>query len=893
MDYLVFSLVCAGAWIAVHGWLKRQQLGSVPAPVFAVLGGVLVSGWFLVEKASERERANLRSTVSGLAPTYAAECEILGHEHIDENTPADHPLYLRLVEAQKRWLKLNPAIADIYTWGRKADGQLILLVDSETDYNRNGKIDEPREERTVIGEPYEETPSITRAFAGEAFVEESEVTDRWGTWVSAYAPVRNPRGDVVAVLGVDYEASAWRHAIRSTRLRWIMLLGLFIALGAGAWGAICSRNAGIRQAAIRASEQRLHRYFESLPHACWALDQESRFTLLNVSARQAWKTATLGEPLANAIMAQPPERQVLWREHHARAAAGETVTFVFSESLEADQTSHFEVTLAPLRQESRIVGVVGAALDITERTEAEVARHATERKLALHLRRTPLAIVEWDLTLTITAWNPAAETIFGIPRLDALGKSIRDLVFKPEDQLQATRELSSRPSPTGTRQLRFEHLTPHGQRKLCEWSISTLSDDAGRTVATAAFVQDITERDEMEGQLRHVQRLESVGRLAGGLAHEFNNLFTPMAMHLEMLEADQPANPATRARLAPIRTALNQAIELSHRMLALGRRNESEKPTWQLLNPAVQDTLELLRRGMDARLRLLVLLAPDLPKLPLLTSMVAQVVMNLLLNARDALMEKLAVGAPGWQPVIRVSTSAGHAARKQSVVSEDRRHEPIPIQCITITDTGMGMDQATRENLFEPFAKRRGARKGPGLGLAIAWQAVHSLGGWIEVDSVPGEGTTFRVYLPSPRPPDEPESEPALATKHAPTGRNIMVVDADELVGQAMADRLRYAGHLVTCYRDGSDALAMLRLESHAFDLVITDLNMPGVGGRDLLMALSREQHSPPVILMTGNLTTGLAQELEELGAAEVVSKPPNISDLLGQIEKHTHELAG
>ncbi|TWT44024.1 Signal transduction histidine-protein kinase BarA [Phycisphaerae bacterium RAS1] len=235
LDYVVFVVVSIGVFIFFVG--RTRALTFEPASKFfaaAALVIVLVAGQFLVNWAGQREKQRLRTTLEVFAPLYADELQRLGHARITLDTPPDDPTYLELVEAQVRWLRVNAIAADIYTVRRLPDGKRVFIVDSETDYNRNGRYDDVRESRTRIGFPFDdEDPALERALAGEITFDEQLIADPWGTWISAWAPLRDKGGRVEAAVGVDYPAAQWLDAIARARFAMIGVLAAMEAVALG------------------------------------------------------------------------------------------------------------------------------------------------------------------------------------------------------------------------------------------------------------------------------------------------------------------------------------------------------------------------------------------------------------------------------------------------------------------------------------------------------------------------------------------------------------------------------------------------------------------------------------------------------------------------------------
>ena len=256
LDYLAF----AGMILGVSGFLHRRlrPAGRLAAGGWVLTVALLAGGWFATDAAGQRERIRMQRMVEGYAPTYARELERMGHEEITAKTGPDDPNYLQMIEAQMRWLAANRSISDIYTMRKLPDGSTVMVVDSETDYDRDGRFEGEREERTAIGEAYDEPfPALDRAYAtGEPCFEEEIITDRWGTSVSAVVPIRGKDGKIDAMLGVDFDASEWFAAMKRARLTTIGYLGALFLVFAGLSG-LASHQITVRDLAARRHEQEL------------------------------------------------------------------------------------------------------------------------------------------------------------------------------------------------------------------------------------------------------------------------------------------------------------------------------------------------------------------------------------------------------------------------------------------------------------------------------------------------------------------------------------------------------------------------------------------------------------------------------------------------------------
>ncbi len=285
LDYVILAAGAVLVFAVLHRWMWRERARGVVVPVmWMIVLTVLGSGWFLVEGAAQRERDRLRQMVEGYALTYAQELGRIGHQEITLKTWPDDPKYWRMIEAEKRWLKVNPAINDIYTLRKLPDGRVALIVDSETDYDRDGKFEGEREQRTKIGEVYEGDLAqvMDAVLAGQTVFQDTPATDRWGTWVSALVPIRDFKGDVEAVLGVDLDATRWVAAVQSARLTTIGHLAIFLLIVAGG-SALLMHQIATRdlqrqlreQEGVRGEKQRFETLVNSVDGIVWEADAQT------------------------------------------------------------------------------------------------------------------------------------------------------------------------------------------------------------------------------------------------------------------------------------------------------------------------------------------------------------------------------------------------------------------------------------------------------------------------------------------------------------------------------------------------------------------------------------------------------------------------------------------
>lgn len=408
-DYIIFCITVTLVAGTVLGWMMWRKI----FPLLAVSAGILtvallISAWVFTEQAEHEEKERLQETLSGLAPTYAAEIQRMGHRSLTFETPEDDPTYLEIIEAEKRWLKANPRIASMYTYRLDSEEKLRFVVACETDYDRNGKIEGDDEARVAIGEVYdEEDASMVAAFRGNASFGEEPEQDRWGTWVAAYHPLRDEAGNIEAVVGLDLDAGEWVGLISRARLSVLVafglgaILGLGLLAGAGMWVLAKEQTAQLREAAaLRAERVKFETLVDSIDGVVFeALPQNGQFTYTSRQAEsllgcppQAW-TET---PDFLAQRMHPEDRD--WAEPaRAQAMAAGKPYMLEYRLLAADGKTVWvreRGTLATAAGDQSAASVIrGILIDITAQKASASELESTHSQLMIASRQAGMAEV--------------------------------------------------------------------------------------------------------------------------------------------------------------------------------------------------------------------------------------------------------------------------------------------------------------------------------------------------------------------------------------------------------------------------------------------------------------------------------------------------------------------
>ena len=422
--------------------------------------------------------------------------------------------------------------------------------------------------------------------------------------------------------------------------------------------------------------------------------------------------------------------------------------------------------------------------------------------------------------------NPAVSAITGYSPEDHYADP--DLGFKivhRDDLPQLETVLRGKFPGESTITLRWVHK--NGTLVWIEQRNVLVRDQAGRVVAIEGIARDITERKQLEEQLRQAQKMEAVGRLAGGVAHDFNNLLTAIIGYSDLVLKGLGESDPLREDTAEIKKAGEQAAVLTRQLLAFGRRQLLE-PQVLHLNAIVENNSKMLRRLIGEDIELVIVLDPALTPVKADPGQIEQVLMNLAVNSRDAMTH-------GGKLTIETCNITLDE-------SYDHEHFSVnagPYVMLAVSDTGCGMDAATRSRIFEPFFTTKELGRGTGLGLSIVYGIVKQTGGNIWVYSEPGKGTTFKIYLPRTGELETRVVVPTMPSSGILGGpETILVVEDDAVVRQLICTVLRDAGYQLLEAPHGSDALQMCRRHNGSIPLVLTDLVMPQMSGRELIEKL-------------------------------------------------------
>lgn len=639
------------------------------------------------------------------------------------------------------------------------------------------------------------------------------------------------------------------------------------------------------ETALRESEQRFGLIAEHVDEVFWIANPDlSGFTYVNPAYERVF-----GHFPASLIADPTSYRQMVLPEDQATiAAAGLATAHTSAEcqyriSHPAGATRWLWERVQPLfAADGTLSARIGVVRDITAWKEAELALRMSEARFRAVFEHSGFGIATGTLDWGFMLVNPAYHAMLGYNPEELQQISITDLTH-PEDmhrEYALALELLEGKRSRYVIEKRYRHKAGH--YILCQLTATALRDEQGQPVGGLVMVEDISERRAAEEERRRIeyklheaQRLESIGVLAGGIAHDFNNLLTGIIGHAELALLELPAAAPARDNLVAVIAGARHAAALTSQLLAYaGRGNFVSQPL--SLNQLVRDMSDLLRVSIDRQCRLHFDLSADLPLVNADSAQLRQVVLNLLINAAEA------IGETGG--AITIATSAGRLTRDAlDQLTFGKQLAPGSYACLAVSDTGSGMDNATLARIFDPFFTTKFA--GRGLGLASVQGMVRQHNGALHVTSTPGHGTTFRIWLPA----IERDSDQHAANKPRvdTVGYGTVLVVDDEAAVRTVAYRmLEHLGYQVELADDGTAALDRVRGGISHLSAVLLDLTMPDIRGDAVAREIQLLQPGAPIVLMSGYNSEELMQRYGEVGVKAVLQKPFTLHDLQAAVAR-------
>ena len=502
----------------------------------------------------------------------------------------------------------------------------------------------------------------------------------------------------------------------------------------------------------------------------------------------------------------------------------------------------------------------GSVEDITERKRAENALRESEERYRDLVENAHDIIYSHDLEGNYTSINKAGEAITGYTVAEALQMNLKDTV-EAEDYIKVLEMMKRKLAGENMTAYEIEIIAKDGRHIPLEVNTKYVYQN-GVAVGVQGIARDVTERRNLEEQLRQSQKMEAIGQLAGGVAHDFNNLLTAIngysSLALQRVDDDSSIKPY----LEEVKKAGDRAANLTRQLLAFGRK-QILQPLALDLNSVVSDMNKMLRRLIGEDIALAAKLAPDLRKIKADPGQVEQVLINLVVNARDA----MPTGGSLTIETANVQLDREYASRHVGI-------QPGRFVMLAVSDTGTGMDEATRARIFEPFFTTKEKGKGTGLGLSTVYGIVQQSGGSIWVYSEPNQGTSFKVYLPELRSDASAHVVESTIDVIESGSETILLVEDEEVVRGLTTNILEGAGYHVIAAGGGAEAAKLCADRNAPIDLLLTDVVMPRTSGKEVADQLTKMQPGLKVLFMSGYTDEAIVHHGVLDANVEFIQKP-------------------
>jgi PAS domain S-box-containing protein len=709
---------------------------------------------------------------------------------------------------------------------------------------------------------------VPDALSDPRFAQSPLVTGNLGVRFYAGAPLVDPEGHALGTLAVMDQQP--RHLALEDIERLMLLARQAMSL-------VLLQHALREQArgaeALRRSEEHYRRMFQNNPQPMWVYDQDTlQFLAVNEAALRFYGF-TRGEFLAKSLADLWPDEDVPLQLGDLRARPADQRSVHPARHRRQDGTIMIVETILHHFVFNGRPACMGLVNDITKRLRAEERLRSSEERFKLVARATSDAIWDWNPETGQVWWSDTFYALFGYEAVEIQpDMRWREERLHPEDAHRVTEGLAQALAGTGEHwqdEYRFRrkngtwaHVVDHGY---------IIRDVAGRAGRIVGGMSDVTERKDLEAQYFRAQRMENIGTLAGGIAHDLNNMLAPILMSIELLKL-QSSEPRQQKLLSTVESSARRGADLVRQILSFARGIEGERMALHLQRQ-LRDLSHIAMETFPRNITVLTEVAPELWPIEGDATQLHQVFLNLMVNARDAMPQ----GGT-------LKLSARNLVADDTYVAASPGMRPGQYVATDVSDTGTGIPPEIRNRIFEPFFTTKPTGQGTGLGLATVKAIVKSHNGYLNVFSEPGAGSTFQVFLPALPAQDTPGEVAVKAVVPRGQGEAILVIDDEASIRSIAQQTLEAFGYRVLLAGDGAEGVAIYAQNQDKIDLVLTDMSMPVMDGAATIQALQRMNPHVRLLAASGLSSANPAAHISAIGAKHFLTKPYTADTLLRMI---------